>query len=230
MVSIPRRLASSKPRSRFSEFPLVDSPTAMSLLPPNAAICRANTTLTPTSLHSAVTTDVSLDRQKAGAAAPRARVEEQRGQLLCVGGAAAVAEGEQPPAGREPRPRGPAHRQPGRVPAQTVRRSSTISAALATVDARTCSRTAGRSTGAGVQERVQRPPSPRWRPLFPAQSRSGHFPTIAMASLACTRILSPTWAGTSATLTSSSPCRCPPRPDRRRAGAPPSPGRRCRSR
>ena len=73
----------------------------MSCLPPNAAICRANTTSTPTSLHSAVTTAVcspaeGRQRRRAGP-----RVEEQRGQLLRVGGAAAVAEGDsQPPAGQ----------------------------------------------------------------------------------------------------------------------------------
>ena len=74
MVSIPRRLASSKARSRLAELPLVDSPTAMSSRPPNAASCRANTTSTPMSLHSAVTTDVSLaspNAGSAGAALPR---------------------------------------------------------------------------------------------------------------------------------------------------------------
>src|SRR6476620_9872659 len=90
MVSMPRRLASSKARTRLAELPLVDSPTAMSFRPPNAASCRANTTSTPTSLHSAVTSVVG------------SRVQEQRGELLGVGGAAAVAEGEQPPARAEP--------------------------------------------------------------------------------------------------------------------------------
>src|ERR1700753_2472805 len=68
MVSIPRRAASSKARSRFGELPLVDSPTAMSPRPPNAASCRENTTSTPMSLHSAVTTAVSLASPNAGKA------------------------------------------------------------------------------------------------------------------------------------------------------------------
>ena len=116
-MSSPRRLASSNARSRLSELPLVDSPTAMSSRRPNAAICRAKTTSTPMSLHSAVTTEVSLASPSAGSGrAVAARVQEQRGQLLGVGGAAAVAEGQQPPARGEPggRVRGAGH-QPGAV-------------------------------------------------------------------------------------------------------------------
>ncbi len=60
MVSMPRLLASSKARSRLAELPLVDRPTAMSCLPPKAAIGRENTTSTPMSLQSAVITAASL--------------------------------------------------------------------------------------------------------------------------------------------------------------------------
>ena len=78
----------------------------MSCWLPNAASWRANMTSTPTSLASAVSTDVSLARLNAGSGGQSpsrpARVEEQGGELLGVGGAAAVAEGEQPASGREP--------------------------------------------------------------------------------------------------------------------------------
>src|ERR1019366_1320828 len=105
MVSIPRRLASSKARTKLAELPLVDRPTAMSFRPPNAASWRAKTTSTPTSFHSAVTTEVAVASPKGGRgreASAAARVQEQGGELGGIGGTAAVAEGEQPPAGREP--------------------------------------------------------------------------------------------------------------------------------
>src|SRR2546421_300310 len=56
MVSMPRRLASSKARSRFSEFPLVDSPTAMSPGRPNAATCRAATARRSSPISAALAT------------------------------------------------------------------------------------------------------------------------------------------------------------------------------
>ena len=116
-VSMPRLLASSKARSRLSELPLVDRPTAMSVLPPKAATCRAKTTSTPMSLLSAVSTDASLARLSGGQRRRRpAGRQEQRRQLLRVGCAAAVAEGQQPAARREPRGHVPrAGQQPGAV-------------------------------------------------------------------------------------------------------------------
>src|SRR5690348_12820524 len=147
MVSMPRRLASSNARSRLSEFPLVDSPTAMSSRPPNAASWRANTTSTPTSLHSAVTTEVSLASPNAGsggAVPPGLRNS-------VASWAASVALPPLPNANSRPPTANlaaisRAHasiRAPSR--SATARRSSPISAALATVDARTWSSTVVRS-------------------------------------------------------------------------------------
>ena len=98
------------------------------------------------SLHSAVTTDVSLARPNAGnGGTPGAGVEDMVAEPLGVGGAAPVAEGEQLAAGREAGRgvglrTGRAAGAPSRAP--TVCRSAVISAILATLEARTCSRTA----------------------------------------------------------------------------------------
>src|ERR671910_312996 len=73
MVSSPRRLASSKARTRLSELPLVDRPTAMSPGRPKAASWRAKTTSKPTSLARAVTTATSSVRERAGRGRPPGR-------------------------------------------------------------------------------------------------------------------------------------------------------------
>src|SRR6202034_376383 len=152
MVSMPRRLASSKARSRLPEVPLVDNPTAMSFRPPNAASWRANTTSTPMSLHSAVTTDVSLASPNAGsggAAPPADKSPGCRNKVASCAASVALpplpkANSRPPAAKRSAMSR--AHRAiraPSRC-AITCRRSP-ISAILATVDARTSSSTAARS-------------------------------------------------------------------------------------
>src|SRR5215469_8466708 len=146
-VSSPRRLASSNARSRFSEFPLVDSPTAMSVRRPNAAICLAKTTSTPMSLHSAVTTDVSLASPSAGSG--RASPPGFRNRVASSWASVALpplpkASSRPPPANRAAASRAQDIRRAlSRV--LTSRRSSVISRAFATVDRRTSSRTAGRS-------------------------------------------------------------------------------------
>src|SRR5690349_10247603 len=147
MVSMPRRPASSNARSRLPEFPLVDSPTAMSSRLPNAASCRANTTSTPTSLHSAVTTEVSLASPNAGSGG--AVPPGLRNSVASWAASVALpplpkANSRPPAANRAAISR--AHssiRAPSRP--TTARRSSPISAALATVDARTWSSTVVRS-------------------------------------------------------------------------------------
>src|SRR5689334_2921053 len=147
MVSMPRRPASSNARSRLPEFPLVDSPTAMSSRLPNAASCRANTTSTPTSLHSAVTTEVSLASPNAGSGG--AVPPGLRNSVASWAASVALpplpkANSRPPAANRAAISRAhSAIRAPSR-PA-TARRSSPISAALATVDARTWSSTVVRS-------------------------------------------------------------------------------------
>src|SRR5271156_1517079 len=147
MVSMPRRLASSKARSRLPELPLVDKPTAMSFRPPKAASWRANTTSTPMSLHSAVTTDVSLASPNAGSG--RASPPGLRNKVASCCASVALPPlpnaNSRPPAANRAAA-ATAHsaiRAPSR--AQTVRRSSRISFALATVDARTWASTADRS-------------------------------------------------------------------------------------
>src|SRR5689334_10138228 len=147
MVSMPRRPASSNARSRLPEFPLVDSPTAMSSRLPNAASCRANTTSTPTSLHSAVTTEVSLASPNAGSggAVPPGLRNSVASWAASVALPPLPKANSRPPAANLAAA-SRAHassRAPSRSPA--VRRSSPISAALATVDARTWSSTAVRS-------------------------------------------------------------------------------------
>src|SRR5579859_3023152 len=147
MVSMPRRLASSNARSRLPELPLVDSPTAMSFRPPNAASWRANTTSTPMSLHSAVTTEVSLASPNAGSG--RACPPGLRNSVASCWASVALpplpnANSRPPAANRAADARAhSAIRAPSR--AQTVRRSSVISSVLATVDARTWASTADRS-------------------------------------------------------------------------------------
>ena len=129
----------------------MDSPTAMSFRPPNAASCRANTTSTPTSLHSAVTTEVSLARPNAGSAGA---VLPSMGPGFRNSVASCCASVALPPLPKaNSRPPAPnlaaasrAHSAilaPSR--AATARRSSPISATLATVEARTWSSTADRS-------------------------------------------------------------------------------------
>ena len=144
------------------------------------------------SLHSAVTTEVSLASPSAGSGrGVAARVQEQGGQLLGVGGAAAVAEGQQPPARGEPGGGvGGAGHQPGAValadhPAQLDDLLGLGHRGLAHL-----LQHGGQVGGAGVQERVERLHRPRaW--LRPGRI-TGHLPTTAIASLACTRIVSPT--------------------------------------
>src|ERR1700722_1360465 len=147
MVSIPRWLASSKARTRLAELPLVDNPTAMSAGRPNAPSCRANTTSTPMSLHSAVTTDVSLASPKAGSG----RKPGPGCRNSVASWAASVALPPLPKASSRPpeanlAAMSRAHRA-SRAPSRSAitRRSATISPAFATVDARTCSSTADRS-------------------------------------------------------------------------------------
>src|ERR1700751_966063 len=152
MVSIPRLLASSNARSRLAELPLVDSPTAMSPERPNAPSWRANTTSTPMSLHSAVTTDVSLASPNAGrggAASPDDRFPGFRNRVASC--AASVALPPFPKANSRPPAANltaisRAHRAI-RAPSRWALtcRSAVISPALATVDTRTSSSTAGRS-------------------------------------------------------------------------------------
>src|SRR5580693_4152756 len=152
MVSIPRLLASSNARSRLAELPLVDSPTAMSPARPNAPSWRANTTSTPMSLHSAVTTDVSLASPNAGsggAASPADSPEGCRNRVASW--AASVALPPLPKANSRPPAANlaaisrahSAIRAPSRC--AITRRSSEISVVLATVDERTSSSTAARS-------------------------------------------------------------------------------------
>src|SRR5271170_1733965 len=147
MVSMPRRAASSKARSRLPELPLVDRPTAMSFRPPKAASWRANTTSTPMSLHSAVTTDVSLASPNAGSG--RAAPPGLRNRVASCCASVALpplpnANSRPPAANRAAASRAhSAIRAPSR--SATVRRSSRTSCALATVDARTWSMTAVRS-------------------------------------------------------------------------------------
>src|SRR5690349_4773606 len=147
MVSMPRRPASSNARSRLSEFPLVDSPTAMSSGRPNAASCRANTTSTPTSLHSAVITEVSLASPNAGSGGkspPGFRNSAASWAASVALPPLPKANSRPPAANRAAISRAHASiRAPSRSPA--VRRSSPISAALATVDARTWLSTVVRS-------------------------------------------------------------------------------------
>src|SRR5579863_9732769 len=147
MVSMPRRLASSKARSRLPELPLVDNPTAMSSRPPNAASWRANTTSTPMSLHSAVTTDVSLASPNAGngRASPPGLRKSVASCCASVALPPLPNANSRPPAANRAAA-ATAHsaiRAPSR--SATVRRSSPISCALATVDARTWASTADRS-------------------------------------------------------------------------------------
>src|ERR1019366_6694051 len=137
MVSIPRRLASSKARTKLAELPLVDRPTAMSFRPPNAASWRAKTTSTPTSLHSAVTTEVSLASPNAGSG--RASPPGFRNRVASW--AASVALPPLPKATRRP----PAANLAAPSRAPPTRRRSRISSTWARVEARTCPSTAGRS-------------------------------------------------------------------------------------
>ena len=168
---------------------------------PNAAIWRANTTSTPMSLHSAVTTAVSLARQNAGSGAHAVTgVEEQRGQFLRVGGAAAVAEGQQPPAGREPGGHvlgaGP---QPGRVAgADLAPQLGDLGGLGHGGRADLLQHRVQVGSVPGVQERVQRlhrgraGAAGRAAGLPPrSDAAGGHDVTTAIASPACTRMVSP---------------------------------------
>src|SRR5450755_464794 len=144
MVSMPRRLASSNARTRLAEFPLVDRPTAMSFRPPKAASWRAKTTSTPMSLHSAVTTDVSLARPNAGNGGTPG--PGSRNMVASCWASVALPPlpkaNSRPPAAKRAAASAAhrASRAPSRAP--TVCRSAVISAILATLEARTCSRTA----------------------------------------------------------------------------------------
>ena len=119
----------------------------MSLLVPKAAICRANTTSTPMSLLSAVTTDVSLARQKAGSGRASGPGLRNRVASCCASVALPPLPkaNSRPPAANRPAASRAQRSSLAASRAQTVRRSLVISSVLATVDARTWSRTAGRS-------------------------------------------------------------------------------------
>src|ERR1700733_8160117 len=141
MVSMPFWLAVSKARSRLAELPLVDRPIAMSFLRPKAASCREKTTSTPMSSHSAVSSAVSLPSANPGLPLLRNSVAS------CWASVALPplpnANSRPPAANRAAAARAhSAIRAPS--PAHTVRRSSLISSALATVDARTWASTADR--------------------------------------------------------------------------------------
>src|SRR5262249_18836277 len=128
--------------------------------------------------------------------------------LLRVGGTAAVAEREQPPAGREPAGHaGGAGPQPGRVAGADLAPEGgdlgglghggppdllhhRLQVALSRVEERVQRLQRGRAGAAGGAARP---------------ARRGHDGTTAIASPACTRTVSPGAAGTNATLTSSSP-------------------------
>ena len=191
MVSMPRRLASSKARSRLAELPLVDSPTAMSFRPPNAASCRANTTSTPTSLHSAVTTEVSLASPNAGsggAVLPSMGPGFRNSVASCWASVALPPlpkANSRPPAPNlaaacaralgDPRP---VPRADGAAQLADLRRLGHGRGAHLVEHG-------GQVAGVGVQERIQRFHRVAHDPALAA-------PTTAMASLACTRIVSPT--------------------------------------
>src|SRR5262249_46374746 len=135
-------------------------------------------------------------------------VEEQRGHLLRVGGAAAVAEREQPPAGREPAGHvlgaGP---QPGRVAGADLAPQRGDLGGLGHGGPPGLPPPPAPVAPARVEERVERlhrgGAGVAGGAAGPA--RRGHDGTTAIASPACTRMVSPGAASTNATLTSSSP-------------------------
>ena len=146
-MSSPRWLAVSKARTRFSELPLVDRPIAMSSCRPNAAICREKMTSGPTSLASALMIAVSLASPYAGSAR-RPGPGYRNSEATCP---ASVALPPLPNASSRPpranRSAASAAHCTSRAPscAAMARRSSVISAVLATVDRRTSASTAARS-------------------------------------------------------------------------------------
>src|ERR1700733_16090462 len=223
MVSIPRRLASSKARSRFGELPLVDSPTAMSPRPPNAASCRENTTSTPMSLHSAVTTAVSLASPNAGKAGTPPPGSRNSVASCCASGAPpASADSNLLPAGRDPPAAPPrALRQPRAVALADDPPQLQDLLGLGRRGGAHLLEHGGQVRRVRVEERVQRlhrgitvrgavRAAVRAAVRGAVRGRRAHQVTTsparcttAIASLACTRIVSPAAADTSATLTSS---------------------------
>src|SRR5215472_13197408 len=232
MVSIPRRPASVRPRNRFSELPLVDSATAMSAGRPNAATWRENTTSTPMSLHRAVTTAMSLDRQNAGSARRPSPGWRNSVAISC-------ASVELPPAGRQPAGHvahaGP---QPGRVTGADLPPQRGDLGGLGHGRGPDLLHDRVQVAGARVEEGVQRLHLGRAAGGRPAAGdrratgdrrtaggghaaggcaggrataaaglagpiRRSHDVTTAIASPACTRMVSPGRAETNATLTSS---------------------------
>src|ERR1700733_378958 len=215
MVSIPRRLASSKARSRFGELPLVDSPTAMSPRPPNAASCRENTTSTPMSLHSAVTTAVSLASPNAGKAGTPPPGSRNSVASCCASGAPpASADSNLLPAGRDPPAAPPrALRQPRAVALADDPPQLQDLLGLGRRGGAHLLEHGGQVRRVRVEERVERlhrgiavraavRGAVRWRRAHQVTASPARC-TTAIASLACTRIVSPAAADTSATLTSS---------------------------
>ena len=136
IVYMPRARASRNPAMRSREPPLVDMATAMSPGPARAMSWRANTRSKPTSLPSAVRTAWSAASDHAGRGSPTRRPREQRDEGGDVGGAAAVAEREHPPARGEPaRHLGGGRRDQLPVGVQVDSRSAALSAALAAAEA-----------------------------------------------------------------------------------------------
>ena len=103
-----------------------------------AMSCRENTSSKPTSLARAVSTAWSATSDRAGSGRPARRVREQGDDAGGVGGAAAVAEREQPATGREPlghRRSGGRVEVGGQRPSGSRPRSAWLVAALASADA-----------------------------------------------------------------------------------------------
>ena len=137
----PRRRRARCARCRWSR-----TPTAMSAGVPWAMIWRPNTRSNPTSLPSAVSTAWSSTRHRAGNDVPHGGCVEQLGEAGGVGGAPAVAEGEQPAAARRSaRAMASAAAWTADAAARRVAaRSAALVVALATAEtARSSSRAAG---------------------------------------------------------------------------------------
>ena len=112
----PAACASRNAAIRSSELPLVDMATAMSPGPARAISWRAKTSSKPTSLPSAVRIAWSAASDQAGSGRPRAGRANSDCERGGVGGAAAVAEREQPPA--RARTGRPSRRRPRSRPAR----------------------------------------------------------------------------------------------------------------
>src|SRR4029077_3758523 len=129
-----------------------------------------------------------------------------RGELLGIRSAAAVAEGEQPPARAEPGRGFPrALGDPGPVPLGDGPAQLADLGHLGHGRRAHLVQHGGQVAGVGVQERVERFHGVAHGPAPGIGASAVPAPTTAMASRACTRIVSPTAALTRATLTVSSP-------------------------